>query len=119
MKGKMYIIAFTLILFVTAAMPKAFAKELDKITDPVLQGTTEPVNLTDSQKNELKQLFDKKIELEKQIIKKYQDFGVLTKEQADVKIMHMDKIKLHLEKNGYMPKFHKNHGKGWKEKGEN
>jgi uncharacterized lipoprotein YehR (DUF1307 family) len=64
---------------------------------------TSDVKLTEAQKKELKQLFDQKLEIEKQIVQKYQSFGVMTKEQADRRLEHIEKKRQFMENNGYTP----------------
>ncbi|KUO51329.1 MAG: hypothetical protein APF76_17190 [Desulfitibacter sp. BRH_c19] len=65
------------------------------------------VELTDAQKGELaalhKDIFGKK----KELINKYVEFGIITKEKGDKIISRMEKCYEDLDENGFMPQWHK------------
>ncbi len=69
------------------------------------------IKLTPAQKDELATLFEEKLAVEKKIIDKYAEFGVMSKEQAMKIWEHKQNWSKQLEKNGYlMPRpehFHK------------
>ena len=65
-----------------------------------------PVQLTEAQKNELSALHKDILEKKKQLISKYVEFGVISREKGDKIISHMEKRYSKLEKNGFVPEFH-------------
>lgn len=108
MKKKVYVTIIFAMLFATLPISKTFAAQVDDNTSVSISSEMiNEVKLTDVQKKEIKQLFDKKIELQKQIVQKYVDFGVISKEQANKKLQYMEKKQQYMEKNGYIPKARK------------
>lgn len=68
-----------------------------------LQPGKNSVNLTDKQKKEVEDIFSKMDELRKQLIDKYQSFGVITKEQADKMKSKMDERSKMMKEKGITP----------------
>lgn len=106
MKRKVYMIVAAVLLLTVLSASAAFAAVNGNLAPPAVE---KQINLTDTQKSELKQLYAKRFEIEKQIVQKYLDCGVITKEQADNKLKRMEKIQQKIEQNGFIPK----HGKGF------
>lgn len=92
---------FVIISLITAVLmgPPVFVKAY---AAPAVTPQAE-VKLNDSQKNELKALYEQKMEIQKKLLQKYVEFGVIPKERADMKLKRMDEMEEALEKNGYMP----------------
>ncbi|WP_099362450.1 YckD family protein [Fredinandcohnia onubensis] len=68
------------------------------------------VELTDQQKQELDKLYLDLLETKKEIINKYVDYGVLTKEKADKKLNWLDEHYQKIKEHGYIPMHrHKKH----------
>ncbi|MBD8067777.1 YckD family protein [Bacillus sp. PS06] len=74
---------------------------------------TPEVKLSEEQKSELDALYQDLFEKRKEIIDKYVEYGVLSKEKADKKREHLDKFYKKLKENNYIPKWehhkHKHH----------
>ena len=64
--------------------------------------------LTSDQKAQLETLYTQLFEKREEIINKYVEFGVLTREKGDKKIEQLKKYHSKLKENGYLPK-HKKH----------
>ncbi len=72
------------------------------------------VKLTEEQKSELDALYKEMLKTKKQIIMKYEDFGVLSSEKADKKMEWMEKHYEMMKENDFIPKkrhHHKKYGK--------
>jgi hypothetical protein len=67
------------------------------------------VELTDDQKEELKELHEKMLENKREILKKYIEFGVLTEEKGTKILEKMESRFKELEENGYVPVWDKHH----------
>ncbi|NEY72165.1 DUF2680 domain-containing protein [Bacillus mesophilus] len=67
------------------------------------------VELTDEQKEELKELYEEMLESKKEIIKKYIEFGVLTEEKGSKILEKMESRLKELEENNYVPNWDKHH----------
>ncbi|MGP4041238.1 YckD family protein [Gracilibacillus sp. D59] len=81
-----------------------------------VQAEPKDVKLSDEQIEEMKGLQKEAIEKEKQIIEKYVEYGVFTKEKAQKIIQHLEKKYEKLEENNFIPKWdHKHHMKRDKE----
>ncbi|MGP4072713.1 YckD family protein [Piscibacillus sp. B03] len=73
--------------------------------------STENVELTDDQKEEMASLQKEVLEKEKQVIQKYVEYGVISKDKGDKVISHLEKHFEKLEANGYVPMWDKKHKK--------
>jgi len=102
------------LLFMIISMPMAVAAQEGMEKSPK---ATNEINLTDEQKSELKQLHEKMFEIKKQMIEKYVEYGIITKEQAQKKLEKLEKVKKLKEQNGYMPE--KDTGKYWHKRKHN
>ena len=60
------------------------------------------IQLTDSQKAELSEIYQDIMEEKKELIQKYVEFGVLSKEKGDQMIQRFEKHYKMAEKNGFM-----------------
>ncbi|MCZ0703803.1 hypothetical protein J2T56_001986 [Natronobacillus azotifigens] len=65
------------------------------------------VELTEQQTRELKIMYEDLFNQRKGIIEKYQEFGVLSKKDADKMKEHIDQFAEKLEADGYIPKWDK------------
>jgi hypothetical protein len=77
------------------------------------QTPEQKVNLTDEQKAELGKLHEQMYSTKKELVKKYVEYGVFSKEQGD-KVLKMMEVKHQkLKANGYMMRWHPHphHGK--------
>lgn len=63
------------------------------------------VELTEAQKNELKQLSDKMFEAKKQLIEKYADFGIISRKQAEYRLKKIEEKQKRFEENGFIPRY--------------
>jgi uncharacterized protein YktA (UPF0223 family) len=72
--------------------------------------TTPGVKLTVEQKKELESLYEEMFETKKQLINKYAEYGVITKEKAEEKLARLDKFQTKLKEHGYTPHW-PHHGK--------
>lgn len=107
MKGKFFPIFTVAVLLFVLSTGQVFAVSTGNDVPP--QDNPEEsrqINLTDSQKNELKQLYNKKFDIQKQIIQKYAEYGVITKSAAEAKLKKMDERLKKIERDGYIPKHH-------------
>ena len=77
------------------------------------------VELTDQQKQELDKLYLDLLETKKEIINKYVEYGVLTKEKADKKLNWLDEHYQKIKEHGYIPKHHHNKHKDDDDKNDN
>jgi hypothetical protein len=68
------------------------------------------VKLTEEQKAELDVLYLDLITKRKEIINKYVEYGVMTKEKANQKNQHMDDFYNKLKEDDYIPKWDHKHG---------
>lgn len=74
----------------------------------------EKVELTKEQKNELDTLYKDMLKKKKQIIMKYEEFGVISTEKAEKKMEWMEKHYHMMKDNDFIPKkrnHHKKYGK--------
>lgn len=108
MRGKLIAVIISSLLFMGGSSTAVFAITGDNTASSAIVQDEKKISLTDAQKKELKQLFDKKFDVEKQLVQKYVDFGVLTREQADRRLKKIQDMQDKLEENGYAPW----HGKG-------
>ncbi len=72
------------------------------------------VKLTKEQKSELDSLYKEMLKTKKQIIMKYEEFGVISSEKADKKMEWMEKHYDMMKENDFIPKklhHHKKYGK--------
>ncbi|KPU43739.1 hypothetical protein OXPF_25990 [Oxobacter pfennigii] len=104
------------ILTVFVSSTAALAAEEKGLPSSDAPKINQQVKLTDAQKNELKAISEKMYELKKEMIKKYSEFGIITKEQAEKKLKRLEEIQKKIEENGYMPMQHKNMKKYDKDK---
>lgn len=65
---------------------------------------TQKVKLTEDQKEELDTLYQEMLKMKKQIIMKYEEYGVISKEAADKKVKWMENHYEKMKKNGFIPK---------------
>lgn len=86
------------------------AENSDKQTKPTL---------TEQQKSELAAMHKEVLEKEKAIIAKYVEFGVMSKEAADMVTNHMNKRFEKIRENGYIPPHHFGNGHPGKPPHEN
>jgi hypothetical protein len=70
--------------------------------------TQKNVELTESQKKELETLYNGMFETHKQIVNKYVEFGVFSKEKGDKILSHMEERHTKLKENGFIPKWDRN-----------
>ena len=63
-------------------------------------------SLTDAQKAELESMHQDVLQREKDIIHKYVEYGVMTKETGDMILDHMDKRFEKIKEHGYVPPRH-------------
>jgi Protein of unknown function (DUF2680) len=75
------------------------------------QAAPQKVNLTDAQKQELDKLHQQLFNSKKELINKYVEYGVFTKEQGDMMLKKMEERYLKLKENGYMMRWHHHEGK--------
>ncbi|MEG9297836.1 YckD family protein [Mangrovibacillus sp. Mu-81] len=69
------------------------------------------VNLSDAQKQELDKLHQELFTTKKELINKYVEYGVFTKEQGDMMIQKMNERYQKLKENGFMMRWHHHQGK--------
>jgi hypothetical protein len=91
-----------LALALALIVPSAFAEAPAASAQPI-----EKPQLTSDQTKEIKALYDQIFVLKKQLVEKYQAYGVIDKEKAQKMIDFMAKKKDRLEKSGYMPQHEK------------
>lgn len=120
MKKKIYLTVIAVLLLAAMSIPAAFAA-VDNAETPssAAPKTKQEINLTDAQKKELKQLSEEMFELKKKMTQKYIDFGIITKEQGELRLKKLDEMKKKMEENGFTPGYGKGfggHGKGRKDK---
>ncbi|MBB6453801.1 hypothetical protein HNQ94_002252 [Salirhabdus euzebyi] len=72
------------------------------------------VELKEDQKKVLDQMYGELLEKHKQIIEKYVEFGLMSKEEADKKFERLQQFHEKLKESGYVPNWE--HGKKEKEK---
>jgi uncharacterized protein YlaN (UPF0358 family) len=79
------------------------------------QGLTpgQKVNLTEDQKAELGKLHEQMYSTKKELVKKYVEYGVFSKEQGDKVLKMMEEKHQKLKENGYLMRWHSHphHGK--------
>ena len=75
------------------------------------QQQTPKVKLTEEQKTELSKLHDEMLSTKKELINKYVEYGVFTKEQGDTMLKMLEKKHEKLKENDYMMRWHPHHGK--------
>lgn len=104
MKKKVILIITMLLIFNFTSFSYAFAdvNENSSPTDAKVE-VDNKINLTDAQKKELKVLFDKKAEIDKQIVQKYLEYGVISKEKAELKLKKIEQRQKAIEDNGFIP----------------
>ncbi|WP_197489755.1 YckD family protein [Rossellomorea aquimaris] len=69
------------------------------------------VKLTEEQKSELSKLHDEMLATKKELINKYVEYGVFTKEQGDTMLKMLEKKHEKLKENDFMMRWHPHHGK--------
>ncbi|WP_085523684.1 YckD family protein [Tuberibacillus sp. Marseille-P3662] len=67
------------------------------------------VELSEQQKGELEKLHKDMLQTNKQLIQKYIEFGIVSKEKGEKIITHMDSHFNHMKENGFIPKWDKHH----------
>ncbi|OIU71453.1 YckD family protein [Rossellomorea aquimaris] len=75
------------------------------------QAAPQKVNLTEAQKQELDKLHQQLFNSKKELITKYVEYGVFTKEQGDLMLKKMEERYMKLKENGYMMRWHHHQGK--------
>jgi len=103
MKRKIYITITAVLLIIALAVPAAFAMQDAKVKKAPGARLENKVTLTDAQKSELKQINDKMVELDKQKVQKYIDFGIMTQEQGDAKLKNIDEMQKRMDESGVTP----------------
>ncbi|WP_159461952.1 DUF2680 domain-containing protein [Salirhabdus sp. Marseille-P4669] len=78
-----------------------FAEDEGQVHKP-----NQDVELNDDQMKEMEDLHNELFEVHKKILNKYGEYGVLTDEQVENKIEHMEKYQEKLKENGYIPDWH-------------
>ena len=63
----------------------------------------QPITLTDDQKKELAPVYDKMLDVHKEMLQKYVSFGYLTQEQADQRLAWMKERTAWHQQNGFGP----------------
>jgi hypothetical protein len=107
---KRWLIQIAVLIFVLVlAVPSTLAKSPAPAAQPI-----EKPKLTSEQTEEIKAIYDQIFELKKQLIEKYQAYGVINEAKAQKMIDFMAKKKERLEQSGYVPQPKKKHK--WKKK---
>lgn len=77
------------------------------------QAPQQKVNLSEEQKAELGKLHDQMFSTKQELVKKYVEYGVFSKEQGDRILKMMEDKHQKLKENGYMMRWHPHphHGK--------
>jgi len=101
MKKKLAL-GLTILFLVALAIPVASADETVKITpQPPAWNAANQVNLTDTQKQELNSLWEQILNLRKQLVQKYVDYGLITEDQGKARIDWMEQRQKYMEENGW------------------
>ncbi|WP_277586331.1 DUF2680 domain-containing protein [Psychrobacillus antarcticus] len=64
------------------------------------------VKLSTEQQEEMKSLQQDALNQKKEIINKYVEYGVFSKEKGDKIITHLEELYIKMEQNGFVPIFH-------------
>ncbi|HHY83639.1 MAG TPA: DUF2680 domain-containing protein [Clostridiales bacterium] len=91
-----------LLLVVFLAVPAVMAESPEDGPEIGAKPPEKP-QLTNEQVQEIKQIYEQIYELKKQLIEKYQSFGILEKDKAERIIDQMEKRHERLKKNNYIP----------------
>jgi hypothetical protein len=103
---KALLVAITALLLIAVSLPVAFAKNnADNKQAPNVgfQKDYLAQKLTDAQKADLYKISQKMLELKKQMIQKYVDFGVITQDQANLMIKKMTDNHSKMKEKGLVP----------------
>ena len=95
--------ATALLMLIFIAMP-AFAEEPHMKKE---SSTKQAIVLTDQQKQELAMIYQEMFNKKRQLIEKYAEFGVVSKEQATKWTARLNEHYLKLEQNGFVPEWGK------------
>lgn len=118
MKTKVYSVIAAVLLIAAISIPAAFAAQDSSIApSPASPGVEKQINLTDAQKDELKRISNQMFELKKQMVQKYLEFGVISKDQADSRLKRIEEMQKKMEEKGFTPGYGRGfgkHGKGRK-----
>lgn len=111
MKRKISLTVVAVLLLAAISIPAAFAAQGNVETPSnAAPKMKQEINLTDAQKKELKQLSGEMFELKKKMIQKYMEFGIITKEQGELRLKKLDEMKKKMEENGFTPGYGKGFG---------
>lgn len=105
---KKVIAGLVVALMLALVVPMALAADAGTTQPPTWThpffNFTQP-QLTDDQLNELNTIHDQMMNLRKQMIQKYVDFGAISKEDADALTARIDEMEKWRSENGYAPGF--------------
>jgi hypothetical protein len=107
-KGMMHIMK-KIIMFIAAAIMTAslslpvFAEQENSVLRKDKNTEVRKVELTDKQTRELQDIMSKIIDLRKQMVDKYQNYGIISKEQADMIKGKMDERMKMMREKGIAP----------------
>lgn len=76
-----------------------------------VEKSDETVELTKKQRKELAKLYREIFDMKKEVVAKYVEFGVLTKEQGKGLMEEMDEHYARLERHGFLRMWHRGHQK--------
>lgn len=96
-----WIMAIAIMLVGAIAVPIAWAQNETAPTP----SNTAGIQLTESQKKELAELYSKIAELKKQIVDKYLEFGIINQERAEFMKQRIDQMEKFRAQQGYIPGF--------------
>lgn len=99
---KWWIAAMAVMLVAAIAVPIAWAQSETLENSP---SKTEEKQLSESQKKQLANLYSKIAELEKQVVDKYLEFGIIDKDSAQLMKQKIDEIQKFRAEKGYLPGF--------------
>ncbi|MFZ3590058.1 DUF2680 domain-containing protein [Bacillus sp. DJP31] len=77
--------------------------------EPTPEQNVLKVELTEKQKKEIKKLHKEMFETKKELIEKYIEYGVLSKEKGEMILKKMEDHFKEMEKNGYIPNWEGHH----------
>ncbi|QUG42941.1 YckD family protein [Psychrobacillus sp. INOP01] len=100
--SKRWFSVFTAILMTVGIMGLSLEAKADMPTD---------VKLTTEQQEEIKSLQQDALKQKKEIINKYVEYGVFSKEKGQKIITHLEERYIKLEQNGFVPIFHDDYKK--------
>ena len=100
--NKLWLSVMTAVLMTIGIMGSSIEAKANMQTD---------VKLTTEQQEEMKSLQQDALDQKKEIINKYVEYGVFTKEKGQKIITHLEEVYKKLEQNGFVPNFHDDYKK--------